>query len=331
MNTGLEEKTQKKKRVHFIILSILAVAILVIVINVVWMIRHHNQEYHGYYVFCVDSNETKVQYEKYTPKTEETEKLIAEFLDQMQREPKDISMKKAIPDNVNIDEYTLSAEGELTLYLDSAYGNYTGVNEILRRASIVKTLCQIPNVESVQFYVAGQPLTDSNSNAIGFMTADTFIDNTGGEAVYQQNAVLNIYFATEDGEALEMVPVQIIYDATIPLEQMTIEQLMKGPSSIKGIDKKHVLPTIPDGTVLNSVTVKEHTCYVDFSNEFLDKRDDIQPEVAIYSVVNTLTELATVNKVQFSIDGEQVLLYNDVINFGDVFERNLDLVQSERG
>ncbi|MDE6567690.1 MAG: GerMN domain-containing protein [Lachnospiraceae bacterium] len=327
MNTVIEEKTEKKKRVRLITLCVLAVGILAIVISIVWAVKHHNREYHGYYVFCVDSNETKVQYERYTPKADGTENLIMEFLNQMQTEPKDISMKKAIPDNVSIDEYTLSAEGELSLYLDSAYGNYTGVNEILRRASIVKTLCQIPDVESVQFYVAGQPLTDSNSNAIGFMTADTFIDNTGGEAVYQQNAVLNIYFATEDGEALEMVPVQIIYDATIPLEQMTIEQLMKGPDSIKGIDKNGILPTIPDGTVLNSVTVKEHTCYVDFSNDFLDKREDILPEVAIYSVVNTLTELATVNKVQFSIDGEQVLLYNDVINFGEVFERNLDLVK----
>lgn len=327
MNTVIEEKTEKKKRVRLITLCVLAVGILAIVISIVWAVKHHNREYHGYYVFCVDSNETKVQYERYTPKADGTENLIMEFLNQMQTEPKDISMKKAIPDNVSIDEYTLSAEGELSLYLDSAYGNYTGVNEILRRASIVKTLCQIPDVESVQFYVAGQPLTDSNSNAIGFMTADTFIDNTGGEAVYQQNAVLNIYFATEDGEALEMVPVQIVYDATIPLEQMTIEQLMKGPDSIKGIDKNRILPTIPDGTVLNSVTVKEHTCYVDFSNDFLDKREDILPEVAIYSVVNTLTELATVNKVQFSIDGEQVLLYNDVINFGEVFERNLDLVK----
>lgn len=327
MNTMTEEQLQKKKKIRIITLCVLVVAIFVVVINIVWMVKHHNREYHGYYIFCVDSNETKVQYERYTPESDEPESLIAEFLNQMQRDPKDISMKKAIPDNVTIDEYVLSDTGELTLYLDSAYGNYTGVNEILRRASIVKTLCQIPDVESVQFYVAGQPLTDSNSNAIGFMTAETFIDNTGGEAMYQQSAVLNVYFATSNGEALEMVPVQIIYDATIPLEQMTIEQLIKGPDSIKGIDKNNVLPTIPDGTVLNSVTVKEHTCYVDFSKEFLDKRDNILPEVAIYSVVNTLTELATVNKVQFSIDGEQVLLYNDMINFGDVFERNLDLVQ----
>lgn len=325
----MEEQLQKKRKIHIVILCVLVVAVLVASVNIIWILKHRTQEYRGYYIFCVDSNETKVQYERYTPKNDDTEKLIQEFLDKMQRDPKDISMKKAIPDNVSVDEYTLSDSGELTLYLDSAYGNYSGVNEILRRASIVKTLCQIPDVDSVQFYVAGQPLTDSNSNAIGFMTADTFIDNTGGEAVYQQSAVLNIYFASEDGESLKMVPVRIIYDATIPLEQMTIEQLIKGPDSIKGIDQKNILPTIPDGTVLNSVTVKEHTCYVDFSKEFLKKRDDILPEVAVYSVVNTLTELATVNKVQFSIDGEQVLLYNDVINFGEVFERNLDLVVEE--
>ena len=49
--------------------------------------------------------------------------------------------------------------------------------------------------------------------------------------------------------------------------------------------------------------------------------------MAIYSVVNTLVELSTINKVQFSIDGEQVLTYNDSVNFGESFERNLDIVK----
>ena len=46
---------------------------------------------------------------------------------------------------------------------------------------------------------------------------------------------------------------------------------------------------------------------MDFSSEFLNKRKSITADVAIYSVVNTLVELPTVNKVQFSIDGGQVL------------------------
>jgi germination protein M len=67
---------------------------------------------------------------------------------------------------------------------------------------------------------------------------------------------------------------------------------------------------------------------VDFSEEFLEKRTNVSAEATIYSVVNTLVELSNINKVQFSINGEQVLLYNDTIDFGSAFERNLDLVHS---
>lgn len=287
-----------------------------------------DDEYNGYYIFGLDANEKKVAYEQYTPAAKDTEKLIEEFLDKMTKEPDDINMKKAIPDDVSIDDYVVSESGEISVYLNSSYGNYTGVPEILRRAAIVKTLCQIPDISGVQFYVAGQPLTNSNMEAVGIMTADQFIDNTGGETNYKQNATLNMYFSDYKGTALVEVPVEITYDAAIPLEQLAIEQLMKGPYSIEGVNKNSVLPTIPDGTRLNKVTVKENTCYIDFSSEFLNKRKSITADVAIYSVVNTLVELSTVNKVQFSIDGEQVLEYSDTVSFGEPFERNLDLVVS---
>ena len=269
--------------------------------------KNSDEDYKGYYIFGLDANETKVAYEKYTPVSKNTEELVEEFLNKMSDKPE---------------------EGSLSIYFNSSYGNYTGVPEILRRAAIVKTLCQVPGVEDVQFYVAGQPLTTSNMEAVGIMTASQFIDNTGGETSYKQNATLNMYFSDYKGTALVEVPVEITYDATIPLEQLAIEQLMKGPYSIEGINKKSVLPTIPAGTRLNNVTIKENTCYVDFSSDFLNKRKSVTSDVAIYSVVNTLVELPAINKVQFSIDGGQVLEYSDSVGFGEPFERNLDLVVS---
>ncbi len=290
--------------------------------------KNSDEDYKGYYIFGLDANETKVAYEKYTPVSKNTEELVEEFLNKMSDKPEDVYMKNAVPDDVTIDNYVISEEGSLSIYFNSSYGNYTGVPEILRRAAIVKTLCQIPGVEDVQFYVAGQPLTTSNMEAVGIMTASQFIDNTGGETSYKQNATLNMYFSDYKGTALVEVPVEITYDATIPLEQLAIEQLMKGPYSIEGINKKSVLPTIPAGTRLNNVTVKENTCYVDFSSDFLNKRKSVTSDVAIYSVVNTLVELPAINKVQFSIDGGQVLEYSDSVGFGEPFERNLDLVVS---
>ena len=290
---------------------------------------HKEKEYTGYYVFYPDAKETKVGYEKYTPSFRKRDDLVNEFLKRLQSEPKDIGLRKAIPDDVTVDEFMFEDSGQLTLYLSSGYGKLKGVSEILRRAAIVKTLCQIRGVSSVQFYVSGQPLTDSNFDAVGYMTADTFIDNTGGETTYKQKATLNMYFSDKTGNNLVKVPVDITYDATIPLEQLAVEQLIRGPYSIDGTDPDKIKATIPEKTQLNKISVKENTCYVDFSEEFLKKRTNISAEATIYSVVDTLAELSNINKVQFSINGEQVLLYNDTIDFGSAFERNLDIVDQE--
>jgi len=284
------------------------------------------KEYKGYYIYCTDTNETKVEGEKYTPKNKDMDGLIKEFLRQMDREPENISLKKAIPENVTLDDYAVNSEGDLCLYWTASYGNYTGISEILRRAAIVKTLCQVPGVETVEFYVAGQPLTDSNMNAVGFMTADSFIDNTGKEA-YTQNTTLMVYFSNKSGTKLKKVPVETTYDATIPLEQLAVDQLIAGPAAIKDVSGTELLKTIPDGTKINKISVKENTCYLDLTEDFMEKRPDISDSVAIYSVVNTLTELPNINKVQFSIEGEQVMLYNDYVGFGEPFETNLDIVQ----
>ncbi|MCI5588386.1 MAG: GerMN domain-containing protein [Lachnospiraceae bacterium] len=289
--------------------------------------KKSKETYNGYYIFGINATETKVSYEKYKPKSDSSLALIDEFIKKMQQEPHDLSMKKAIPDDVKIDDSVLAGSGELSLYLNAAYSNYTGTAEILRRAAIVKTLCQIPDVKAVEFYVAGQPLTNSKMETIGLMTSDLFIDNTDGEKSYKQQATLNIYFADSSGTSLIKEPVKIQYDATLPLEELAVRQLIKGPSTVKNINSKKLLPTVPKGTILNKITTKENTCYIDFSDDFLKKPNNITDEVAIYSVVNTLIELPTINKVQFSINGEQVLIYNDKINFGDAFKRNLDIVR----
>lgn len=310
-------------RIWYCILTVFFVCVTILLVS---GCSKKEDDYTGYYVYCLDTNETKVIGEKYIPKGKNGKEIVKELLRRMENEPEDISFKKAIPDNVKLDDFTLSSQGDLCLYWTSSYGNYTGVSEILRRAAIVKTLCQVPDVENVQFYVSGQPLTDSNMEPVGFMTADTFIDTTG-EIAYKQNTTLKIYFANKEGTALRGVPVKITYDATISIEQLALEQLIKGPEKNNSLKNEELIKTIPNGTKINTITVKDNTCYLDLSSDFMEKRSGISDEVAIYSVVNTLVELPNINRVQFSIDGEQVLLYDDVINFGEPFESNLDVIE----
>jgi len=88
-------------------------------------------------------------------------------------------------------------------------------------------------------------------------------------------------------------------------------------------------PVIPKGTVLNKVTTRDGVCFVDFNEKFMEKRAGITAEVAIYSVVNSLTELSNVYKVQFLINGETKKTYQN-LDFSQPFERNLEIVEGEQ-
>ena len=67
--------------------------------------KKKSENYVGYYVFSIDTTETKVAYEKYTPTSKTVTKLIDEFLNKLQTDPDAISMKRAIPEDVVVDNY----------------------------------------------------------------------------------------------------------------------------------------------------------------------------------------------------------------------------------
>lgn len=275
-----------------------------------------------YYLYYIDKDETKVVRENYEPKGADTEELIAELAEALNQDPKNYSYRKAKPDSVILKDYTYNGNGQLILNFETSYYDLKGIAEVLTRAAIVKNFCQIEGIDYVEFYVAGQPLRDKNEKPIGMMTAENFIDNTGGETKYKQNAKITLFFANKSGKKLVESNITVNYNGTIPMEQLIVEQLIAGPLS----DTKY--PTIPAGTKLVKVTVKEGICYVDFNDKFLDKIDGITDEVAIYSVVNSLVEMPTINKVQFKINGELQKIYGESTNFDGMFERNLDVVET---
>lgn len=275
-----------------------------------------------YYLYYIDKDETKVVREVYEPEATDCEGLIAEFIKALDKEPKNYSYRKAKPDTVIVKDYTYNGGGQLVINFESGYADLKGISEILTRAAIVKTFCQIDGVDYVEFQIAGQQLRDKNEKPIGMMQGENFIDNTGDETKYKQNAKISLFFANDSGKKLVESNIIVNYNGTIPMEQLIIEQLIAGPLS----DDKYA--TIPQGTKLLKATTKEGICYVDFNEKFLEKLDGISDEVAIYSVVNSLVEMSTINKVQFKINGELVKTFGENVQFDGMFERNLDVVET---
>ena len=273
-----------------------------------------------YKIYYVSSSEDKLVSEDYVAKEEETNKLISELIKQLNNVPDGTALKKPIPDSVDLKSKSLK-DGVLTLDFSESYHQLTGISEILRRASVVKTLCQIKEVKKVEYRVENQPLMYSELNPVGAMSADDFIDNTGGETTYYQTVQISLYYTNADGKKLYQTRHNVEFDGTISLEELVIRQLMAGP-----LDNDKLAPVMPPGIKLNKVTFKDGICYVDFSKEFLEGREGVSDEVIVYSVVNSLSEISSVTKVQFFIDGKPVSSYRETIPIDLPVERKLDII-----
>lgn len=273
-------------------------------------------------VYYVNKAETGIVSQDYEIQSDitDTDAVINEFLTQLETIPSKLEYEAPISGEVSLISYAIN-EGLLTLNFEKRYNNLSTTKEILVRASLVRTFTQLDEVTSVAFLVEGLPLSDSKGNVIGTMTADTFIYNAGNEINTYEKVELMLYFANEDGTALQPVYREVVYNSNISMERLAVEQLLKGPNT------DIAFATLNPDAKLNSITVRDGVCYVDFDTSFLTQPNNVTSEVAIYSLVNTLVNITEVNKVQISINGETNVTFMENMNLSTMFERNLDIVQ----
>ena len=216
------------------------------------------------------------------------------------------------------------AKDILVLNLSEEYKMLDSVMEILTRASLVKSLTQIEGIEKVNIHINGEPLKDSLDKLVGNMTADMFIDNAGEEISTYEKITIRLYFTNETGDALIAVERTKPYNTNISLDKFVVEELLKGPESTT----EGVYPTINPGTKLISTYVKDHICYVNFDSSFLTQVYEVDTEIVIYSIVNSLCSLSGIDRVQIIVDGNTDVLFHGMVPLTTVFSRDLSYVQS---
>lgn len=194
--------------------------------------------------------------------------------------------------------------------------------EVLAKAAITKTLCQLEYVENVQFEIYDsstmmeEGIIKETYNEISFVDAEA-------EGGYLQKGVITLYFANETGDRLLEYDKAVEITTNASLEQIVIESLIDGPM------RDGYFSTIPTGTTLKKISIKDGVCYVDLSSEFNNTLDTCMDRITIYSVVNSLCSLPTISKVQFLINGEKQEFYRETIPLDGMFEQQMDLVYDE--
>lgn len=274
-------------------------------------------------LYLLNEERTKVISENFELSIGTVDEQVSELLTALEENLWTEDEKDLITDRNPIYEYKIDEKGLLVLRFNADYNTSPSITEVLRRAALVKTLCQLDKVTAIEFYIGSQPLLTTSGKPVGMVTAEDFIDSAGENTEFYQEAKVSVYFANETGDALVESFLRITYDGRVSTERLILQQLMDGPVLA---DMQAV---IPKGTVLNKVSIRDGICYVDFNEKFLEKRKEVTAEVAIYAIVNSLTELSNVYKVQFLINGAIKKNFEN-IDLSHAFERNLEIVEGEQ-
>lgn len=273
------------------------------------------------YVYYIDKNMTKIVPKEYEIKATEEVGMIEELLEQLKRNTVDVEVTKAIPEGVSLEDFTYG-DGVVTLSFNAEYNSMNKAQEVLSRAAIVLTLSQLDCVSYVSFFAGGQPVADSNGEAIGNMQASDFADNLNSHKEVYNTDAFAIYFANQSGEQLVKYEFEAEYGSDTSKEQVILNKLIEGPAEEEGYCR-----TISSNVEVVNVVTMNNVCYVTFGENFLTEPASVSDELLIYSIVNSLSEVPYIHKVQISVNGKTDAVYHGKISLTEAFTRNLDYVE----
>ena len=255
-------------------------------------------------LYYVNPEKTGLVEEEYDLQGSTALEQAKQILTELKQTPDKEKMQPSIPKGVEVKD----------LKLDT-------IQSVLLRAAVVESIVQVSGIRMVGFTVGKEPIQDENGDAIGYLNQDNFVQNSGSALHSYQDATLKLYFSNETGDALKEETVTVKYSSNVSMEKLIVEQILKGPS------QSGEYPTLNPDTKVLGVTVKEGICYVNLDENFLNVTYDVTPEVAIYSLVNSLIEGTDASKVQISVNGETKVSYMDSLDLSEPLKMNGNLVQ----
>lgn len=177
-------------------------------------------------------------------------------------------------------------------------------NSFLRGVVLV-SLIFIAGCGTLETLVNKDGATTSFGDFIGGNKPATLPDATTVTTSAESKTIV-LYFADSTGKYL--VKEQRTLPKTVSLARETVNQWLKGPA----VTGTTALASVPTSTLLLDIAIKENVAVVDLSKEFLQPNSKVSQEVALYGLVNTLTQYSTIKQVQIRIEGKPLTKYGTI-------------------
>lgn len=145
----------------------------------------------------------------------------------------------------------------------------------------------------------------SSENSEELFSNNIFIDNGTGKGVTvnskdKASILMTLYYRDKAGV---LIPVTRNVTKQEGLAKAAINGLVNEPVTREQLDYYGLYPVLPQGTKIKGMTIKNGSAVIDFSKEFMNMATKEEEELAVTSVVYTLTCFKTVSDVSIRIDG----------------------------
>jgi len=201
---------------------------------------------------------------------------------------------------------------------------YLDASEMISYAALVYTITGfMPYVNTVEIYVAGHRVDKvGDTRFFGGMRRADYAGLIGSSAP--------VYFGDKTSDLLVEVQ-RNMEQGKVWSARARVLELLAGPLEEDGA---HVWPLMPPGVTADdipSVDVYGDTAYVDLSARFKQACAGMTAKsemLLVYSIVNTITAMDGISKVQFTVGGKQVDKLAGYLCLSDPLLRNYGIIKT---
>jgi len=291
------------------ILLIAAVAVILISCDM-GMIRTRCE------LYFMNDAETSIEAEIREIKYSDPNRLPENVVIQLMKGPEEARHKRIINRQTKL-LHMSNDNGKINVDLTSDFLGSDSARNMQAVYSIVKSLCSVEGTKGVKVTVQGEGIPTPDGGTVGYMTAEDI--NLSTDPYTSETKIISLYFPGREDKRLHKTTKSVRVADQQPIEYYIVSGLIKGPA------EKELASVIPSKTALISVDTQEDICFVNLSSGFLDPNIGDKAEPVVYSIVNSLTELGHINRIQFLIEGKKVHKFGSMDIYG-IFTRNESII-----
>ena len=216
--------------------------------------------------------------------------------------PISTDLRSPFPADVAVKNITVQ-DGTMSLLLNDAFTKLSGVELTLATACLVQTLTAFDTIDQVVLMTDNMIL--SNLTTTPLDEADFLLQD---DASTSDQTTVKLYFSDLQGRYLVEEARMRVFSSEEAIPTYIVNQILEGP------EERTSRAVFPEGVSLLSTTVGNGLCTVNFAPSIRTHVPKTHKEarLAIFSVVNSLTELPQVERVRFLVAGSPIESYGGV-------------------